>query len=365
MLTARRRRGRALKRKHVTRRKQRKQRLTRKRLRNIYKIKHATLKGAGNSNNENENENENSENENDDKVYECDEDMLDRMEKEAEDNAEYFEDYYETFFEERDAKIQILIDEEEKDIEKLQKKITTIKSSLNAEKTEEEREKLEQDIADNEYDIRNYEYHIDQYELFKYAFSLKNLKKILKDQGEKPIVAMNDRLDSLRRYMNLNPRKDGIPKLKKFLIHGEDPAMIEDLPELPASIYNSLPRLKKDIRVWRTLTKIKDKERQDLTNKVIMHTLTERGVASTAYNFENSIHFGTTDRNPELAICLEFVIPAGTAALPLNMEIMPHESDDESEIIILDDFHLKLTNLKCHYDGIDVYECTFTKTGDF
>jgi hypothetical protein len=325
------------------------------------------LKGAGNSNNENENKNENAENENDDTIYECDEKMLDDMEKEAEENAEYFEDYYEPFFEERDAKIQILIDKEEKDIEKLQKKITTLKSSLNAEKTEEEREKLEQDIADNEDDIRIYEYHIDQYELFKYAFSLKNLKKILKDQGENPIVAMNDRLDSLRRYMNLNPRKDGIPKLNKFLIHGEDPAMIQDLPELPASIYNSLPRLKKDIRVWRTLTQFKDTKRQDLTNPVkkITHGLDEWGVASTAYNFENSIIFGTDDRNPELAVCLEFVIPAGTAALPLNMEIMPHESDDESEIIILDDFVLTPTKLKCHYDYVDVYECTFTKTGDF
>jgi hypothetical protein len=249
-----------------------------------------------------------------------------------------FKGYYEAFFTEADAKL-----DSTKRIE-----IRTEDSHL------EEKELTDEEIA-----------------TFKTMFSKVKLLEILKGHALHPI----------------RPQESRFKVLKVF------------------EKYNRLPRLPEDIRVWRTFKDVPSDAFENSGNGIFTidktvpyinrnngnadpynvpnrrgskmeHSVSELGIASTSYNFESSIIFAQSSSERDTSMCLEFVIPKGVIALPMNGEVLGTNEEgntlgglgDESEIVIPIPFKLVLNEIRCMYsykqyyykDYIPVYTCTFS-----
>lgn len=166
--------------------------------------------------------------------------------------------------------------------------------------------------------------------------------------------------------------------------------------------YNRLPRLPEDIRVWRTFKDVPSDAFENSGNGIFTndktvtyinrnngnadpynvpnrrgskmeHSVYTRGVASTSYFFESSIIFAESSSERDTSMCLEFVIPKGAIALPMNGEVLGTDEEgetinSESEIVIPVPFKLVLNAIRCMYsytqhyykDYIPVYKCTFS-----
>jgi hypothetical protein len=272
-----------------------------------------------------------------------------------------FRNYYKEFFKVVDANLDKEIAETEADLEKLKR--------VNANKIDkEEREKLEREREDLEYNLHNLRF-------IREDLSLENLLKTLMKQSESPIGSDNSRLDKIMQFAE----------------------------------YDRLPRLPEDVRVWRSLKNFETNAGQEITvvrrsngnvsvkkvknisGETISHSTSYNGVASTSYNFRDSIIFAE-DSSYGIGICLEFTIPKGTLAIPINAEVsealFEHDkkeaekkgrklhiskeefirTNDEHEIIILESFELRLDSMKCVSGGfyrerpVAVYNCTFELT---
>lgn len=293
---------RALKRKHITQ----KRRQTRRSGRKTRVSKH---RGGGNSNNENGNGNGNGdeyadilENAKNDTalIKTCDFMSNSKMAADIKKYEKLFETYYKDFFAESDKE--------------LKKEISKLKGELEDPKTSD----------DKKHTIR---YQIEDLESISTTYLMKELMEILYRHGESPIREGSESLDILREFNQ----------------------------------YDRLPRLPADIRVWRTLKGVHaidtSKYRQihletgrlvDKITDITGETLRGYGgVVSTSFNYYGSIIFGEDSLGDGLDICMEFVIPKGTLALPINREADPRGFDGGHEIIILDECEFTFKKLKC------------------
>lgn len=321
MLTLRRRRGRALK---------QKQRRTR---RSARKTRVRKFRGGGNSNNENEDEYADIlEDANDDTAppEECNFMSNSKMRANISKFTNLFKTYYKDFFEEADKE--------------LKKEISELKDELEDPETSDDRkESIGREIEDLEAIIKDY--------------SKDRLMKILHSHGESTIKG-GARLDVLGEF----------------------------------NYHDRLPRLSEDIRVWRGLKDMdydtkkyrqihletgrtikKDKTRKvygvDKVIDITGYRFSSDGVTSTSMDYNAALAFAEESIGDGVDFVMEFVIPAGTIALPINGEADPGGYDGGREIIILDPCEFTLKRLKCvkPQEGnrtIGIYEVDI-EIGDF
>jgi hypothetical protein len=222
-----------------------------------------------------------------------------------------FETYYKDFFAESDKE--------------LNKEISKLKGEL-------------KDPNTSDYQKQIIEYQIEDLESIPTTYSMEELMKILYSHGESPIREGSESLNILRGFNQ----------------------------------YDRLPRLPADIRVWRTLKDVhtidtrkyrqihletgrlvkRDKTREvygvDKITDITGERLTGQGGAvSTSIDYDSSIIFGEESIYDGIDICMEFVIPKGTLAIPINREADPRGYDGGREIIILDECEFIFKKLKC------------------
>ena len=163
-------------------------------------------------------------------------------------------------------------------------------------------------------------------------------------------------------------------RLMKILhSHGESTikggARLEVLEEF--NYHDRLPPLPEDIRVWRGLKdmdidtsrykqihletgrRIKnDKTREvyevDKVIDIAGYSFSSDGVTSTSMDYGSALQFAEGSiGDGDIDFCMEFVIPKGTVALPINREADPRGYDGGLEIIILNPCKFTLKRLKC------------------
>jgi hypothetical protein len=77
------------------------------------------------------------------------------------------------------------------------------------------------------------------------------------------------------------------------------------------------------------------------------YSFSSRGVTSTSMDYTAALAFAEKSIDDGVDFVMEFVIPKGTLALPINKEADPGEYDGGREIIILDPCEFTLKRLKC------------------
>jgi hypothetical protein len=95
----------------------------------------------------------------------------------------------------------------------------------------------------------------------------------------------------------------------------------------------------------------KDKTREvygvDKVIDITGYRFSSDGVTSTSMDYNAALAFAEESINDGIDFVMEFVIPAGTIALPINREADPDGFDGGLEIIILDPCEFTLKRLKC------------------
>ena len=219
-----------------------------------------------------------------------------------------FERYYRDFFAEADKE--------------LNKEISELKDELKDPETSDDRKE-------------SIDYEIQELESILAEYSKDRLMEILHSHGESTIK-----------------RGERLEVLEEFKYH-------QRLPPLPY-----------DIRVWRGLKNMeidtsrykqihletgrrvkKDKTREvyhvDKVIDITGYSFSSEGVTSTSMKYDSALQFAEDSIGEGIDFCMEFVIPKGTFALPINREADPGGYDGGLEIIILNPCEFTLKRLKC------------------